>query len=74
MSYNPFAKFKALTPDAPLLVGEVQSISGGVATIELPDGSQVTARGSTSVGARVFVRDGVIEGNAPTLTVEFIEV
>ena len=74
MSYNPFAQLKALIPDAPLLVGSVLSVNGGVAIIELPDGSQVTARGSTSVGARVFVRDGAIEGGAPTLSTETIEV
>ena len=74
MSYNVYKKFKSLIPDAPLLVGDVLSISGGVAIVELPDGSQVTARGAATVGSRVFVRDGAIEGTAPTLTVEIIEV
>lgn len=71
---NPFKALKALLPDAPLLVGTVASISGGVAVVVLPDGGEVAARGAASIGARVFVRDGLIEGAAPILSVELIEV
>jgi hypothetical protein len=34
----------------------------------------VQARGEAVIGERVFVRDGVIEGPAPTLPVEIISV
>lgn len=64
---NPLAQFLALLPSSPLLVGTVSTIAGGTATIDLPGGGQVQARGTTTVGARVFVRDGAIEGNAPAL-------
>ena len=43
-------------------------VSGGVATITLPGGGVLQARGEATAGQRVFVRDGVIEGEAPTLT------
>lgn len=64
---NPLAQFLALLPARPLQVGTVSAITGGTATIDLPGGGQVQARGTTAVGARVFVRDGAIEGNAPAL-------
>ena len=41
-------------------------------SVELPDGSVISARGSANIGARVFVRDGLIEGEAPNLT--YVEV
>lgn len=71
---NPYRILKNLLPDAPLLVGDVVAVSDGTATIELPDGGRVQGRGAATVGQRVFVRDGVIEGEAPSLTVEIIEV
>lgn len=71
---NPYKLLKSILPDPPLLVGDVIDIDAGTATIELPDGGRVQARGSATVGQRVFVRDGVIEGEAPSLPVELIEV
>ncbi len=66
---NLFTEFKKLVPDAPLLVGKIDSIADGVAVIELPDGSILNARGSGAVDDVVFVRNGLIEGPAPALTV-----
>ncbi len=66
---NLLAQFRALLPTSPLLVGDVLSVVGNIATVELPDGAKVTARGAAAVGQKVFVRDGVIEGLAPSLTV-----
>ena len=54
--------------------GEVKAVDAGVATIMLPGGGVIQARGQATVGQRVFVRDGVIEGPAPDLTDEIIEV
>lgn len=65
---NAYREFLALMPDQPLEVGEITSIAGGVATITLPGGGVIQARGDGTAGQRVFVRDGVIEGVAPTLT------
>jgi hypothetical protein len=71
---NPYARLLNLLPQRPLLVGQVTAFADGVATIELPGGGISTARGDTTVGARVFFRDGAIEGPAPDLPVEVIEV
>lgn len=71
---NPYKSLLALMPNPPLLVGDVDSYADGVAIVTLPGGGTVSARGSTAVGARVFVRDGVIEGPAPELTLLTIEV
>lgn len=71
---NPLSAFKALFPDPPLLVGDVVLVDGQLVRVALPDGALITARGDATVGQRVFVRDGLIEGAAPTLTVVTIEV
>lgn len=69
---NLYRKFRELLPDAPLLVGEVLSLAP--VRVELPDGSVITARGEATVGQQVFVRDGAVEGQAPALAVELIEI
>lgn len=71
---NLFKAFLDLLPGRPLQVGTVLSVSSGVATVELPGGGRLQARGQASVGQRVFVRDGPIEGVAPGLPVEIIEI
>lgn len=64
---NLFAQFRRLLPNPPLQVGQVIAVIGGIATIEVPGGGRVEARGEATVGQRVFFRDGVIEGIAPDL-------
>lgn len=71
---NPYRRLLEILPQRPLLVGTVLSISNQLAIIELPGGAQVTARGASSVGQRVFLRDDVVEGNAPNLTLVLIEI
>lgn len=71
---NLYKQLKGLFPDPPLQVGDVVAFNNGVATIEVGDGGQVQARGDATVGDRVFFRDGVIEGPAPDLPLELIEV
>ena len=71
---NPYRDLLAIIPKAPLLVGEVVSVSGASAVVELPDGGRLTVRGDAAVGDPVFVRDGAIEAPAPSLTAIDIEV
>jgi len=68
MLRNLFAEFMALQPARPLQVGNVVAVAGDMVTIELPGGGLLQARGQATVGQRVFVRDGAIEGAAPALT------
>lgn len=74
MLRNPYRLLRELLPEPPLQVGTVLAVDGGVATIELPGGGRLQARGQASVGDRVFVRAGAIEGEAPALPLEVIEV
>lgn len=71
---NLFKQFIDLLPKTPLLVGEVVAFANGVATIEEPGGGTSQARGTATIGDRVFFRDGAIQGPAPDLPVEIIEV
>ncbi|GAC1369742.1 MAG: hypothetical protein NVSMB36_19270 [Escherichia coli] len=71
---NLFKTFKDLIPDPPLMVGTVSAVVAGQCVINLPGGGQVAGRGAATVGEKVFVRDGFIEGVAPNLTMEIIEI
>lgn len=74
MSLNTYKLFQDLLPRRPLEVGTVVAVDGGQAIVELPGGGRITARGDATVGGAVFVRDGLIEGQAPVLTVVPIDV
>ena len=71
---NLFKRFQRLLPQPPLRVGRVVAYSDGVADIEEAGGGIARARGEAAVNDMVFFRDQVIEGPAPDLTVELIEV
>jgi hypothetical protein len=73
---NQFQQFLDLIPDPALQVGTVQSVESNVATVILPGGGLLKARGGSSdlVGQSVFVRNDVIEGLAPNLPLEIIEI
>lgn len=71
---NLYAQFRKLLPDPPLQAGTVASTSDGIVVVTLPGGGQIQARGAGTIGNNVFVRDGVIEGDAPSLTVLDITV
>lgn len=66
--------FLTILADPPLLAGTVVGVGSGVVTVALPGGGLIRARGSAAIGQKVFVRDDVIEGGAPRLTLEIIEI
>lgn len=71
---NLWKRLKQLLPDAPLLAGVVITDDTYGATVQLPDGSIVAVRGAATVGEHVFIRDGLIEGPAPSLSAVLIEI
>lgn len=74
MLRNPYRELLDLLPSQRLDVGEVTDVAGQLVAVELADGGVLQARGVATVGQRVFVRDGVIEGLAPALTYVASEV
>lgn len=74
MPLNFYRAFKAIFPDPPLQVATVTAVDGDVATVELPGGGVLQVRGTAAEGDRVFIRDGVIEGQAPALPIVPIDV
>jgi len=74
MTFNLYKRLRSLFPEPRLQVGTVTAVDIGQATITLPDGSTTTARGLADLGDQVYIRNGVIEGEAPAMTVVEIEV
>lgn len=72
--HNLYEQFRQLIPDPPLQAGTVVGVGAGSVTVALPGGGLIRARGSAAIGQKVFVRDDVIEGSAPSLTLEIIEI
>ena len=66
--------FSDLAARPPLQVATVLSVSGGIARVQFPGGGELLARGEAQVGEKVFVRDGVIETQAPSLPLFQIEI
>jgi hypothetical protein len=71
---NPYSRLLALLPQRPLQVGTVVDVTDGTVSVELPGGAIVQVRGDAGIGDNVFIRDGVIEGPAPSNTITDIEV
>ena len=72
--HNLYEQFRRLVPDPPVHAGTVVDVGSGVVTVALPGGGLIKARGNAAVGQKVFVRDDAIEGEAPTLPLEIIEI
>lgn len=75
MSTNLYRALRELLPESPLQVATVVEVFDADTLVEWPGGSHQRVRGtSVPAGQLAFVRNGVIEGAAPTLTLEVIEV
>jgi hypothetical protein len=71
---NLYEQFRQLISEPPLQAGTVIYAGSGAVTVALPGGGLIKVRGNAAVGQKVFVRDDVIEGVAPSLTLEIIEI
>lgn len=77
MSTNLYRGLLELLPDAPLQVATVTAVytTTGESLVTWPGGSQQRVRGvDVASGSMAFVRNGVIEGAAPALTLATIDV
>jgi len=72
--HNLYEQFRQLIPDPPLQAGTVVAVGSGVVTVAMPGGGLIKARGSAAIGQNVFVRDDAVEGIAPVLMLELIEI
>lgn len=72
--HNLYEQFRQLIPDPPLQAGTVVGVGTGVVTVAMPGGGLIKARGSAAIGQNVFVRDDAVEGIAPALMLELIEI
>jgi hypothetical protein len=65
-----------LNPPPALLIGEVLAVGAdNLSTVQYPDGSQQRVRGtSVGIGEPAFIRNGVIEGRAPSYAAVTIEI
>ena len=72
--HNLYRQFRQLLPDPPLQAGNVVDVDASRVVIALPGGGLVHGRGDATLGQTVFVRDGVIEGEAPSLPQVDIEI
>jgi hypothetical protein len=74
---NLYRALRELLPEPPLQVATVTAVytATGESTITWPGGATQRVRGTgIAPGALAFVRNGVIEGAAPALSVLTIEV
>ena len=71
---NLYTRLVAMLPRAPQLTGVVLATDGTRSTLSLIDGGTLIVRGTAPVGATVYHRGGLIEGEAETMTGVEIEV
>ncbi len=72
---NQYARFRQLLSMAPVIVAAVISDNGdGSVVVRLAGGQRQRVRGSGSVGQSVYIRDGVVEGAAPSLSLTELKV
>lgn len=67
---NLYVQLKAILGPGRLEIGKVLSVANGTAVLELPGGGIIHARGNATEGTRVYVQDGVIQGEAPNRPVQ----
>lgn len=71
---NAYKRLIALLPEKPTDIGEVTAIRADGCTVELLTGETVAVMGTATLGAMVYVKDGAIQGPAPSLATVEIEV
>lgn len=71
---NIFKKLQDLLAPGAVQIGTVSSVAKGLATVDLPGGGQVRAKGQIQVAAKVLGQDGKVLGAGPDLPVTMSEI
>lgn len=72
---NLWRQFQDLLPTSVTLIGTVVATHADhTVSVQLLDGGLLRAAGTAAEGTRVFVRDGRLEGVAPSLPLEVIDI
>jgi len=72
---NLWRRFQQLaSPPSLVTVGTVVDADFGECTVEFPGGSRLRVKGAGTVGQPYFIRDGRLDGEAPSLMALEIEV
>jgi hypothetical protein len=72
---NLWRQFQDLLPTSVTLIGTVVTTHADhTVSVQLLDGGLLRAAGTAAEGTRVFVRDGRLEGEAPSLPLEVIDI
>lgn len=71
---NLYREFFELLPRPLTQYGRVLSSASGETRVELPGGAVISASGEATVGQRVWVVDGKVDGEAPDLPGIAVEV
>ena len=73
---NIFRRLQELTPQPAVLIADVVAINADqTSTVQFPDGSTLIVRGTTvAIGSPAFIRNGIVEGVAPSRTATVIEI
>lgn len=73
-SSNLWKRLVEVLNPRPLLIGTVTETDGVSSTVTLPGGATLSVIGTAAVDAKVFVKDGIIQGLAPTLDIVEITI
>ena len=71
---NLYKLLRSFVPESPLQIGTILSSANQSTRVELPGGGIVEVRGSGAVNDKVFIRNGRIEGPAPSLAQVTIDI
>jgi hypothetical protein len=72
---NLWRQFQDLLPTSVALIGTVVATHADhTVSVQLLDGGLLRAAGIAAEGTRVFVRDGRLQGEAPSLPLEVIDI
>ena len=71
---NSFNRLLKLIPGQPIDTGQVVAVDVDGVTVQLLTGEQIRVRGTATIGEHVYIRAGAVDGPAPDLPGQDVEV